>query len=178
MYGSWDTEWDRQTGFFLILGHFLPIHPLLIPKIKILNKINKTPEDIIILHMGTINAQSYVHHGHIWLGTNQMFDSWDIEGNRQNFLWFWAIFCHFTSLPPQLTTREIKTLKKWKKKPGDIIILHMCTINDSHMMYGSWDMVFDKLNLMFLAHLLPFYSPPINPENQNFQKMKKSLQIS
>ena len=27
-----------------------------------------------------------------------------------------------------------------KKTPEDIIILQMCNINDSHMMYGSWDM--------------------------------------
>ena len=30
-----------------------------------------------------------------------------------------------------------------EKAPGDIIILHMCTKNDDHMMYGSWDMVRD-----------------------------------
>ena len=28
-----------------------------------------------------------------------------------------------------------------KKMPGDIIILHMCTKNLDHMIYGSWDMV-------------------------------------
>ena len=172
MYGSWDTEWDRQTGFFLILGHFLPIHPLLIPKIKILNKINKTPEDIIILHMGTINAQSYVHHGHIWLGTNQMFDSWNIEGDRHNFLSFWTIFCHFTPLPPTNNPRN-QNFEKMKKKPRDIIILHMCTINDNHMMYGSWDMECDRQNLTFLEHLLPFYSPPYRPRKSKFSKNEK-----
>ena len=30
-----------------------------------------------------------------------------------------------------------------KKEPGDIIILHMCIINDNHMMYGSRDMEHD-----------------------------------
>ena len=28
-----------------------------------------------------------------------------------------------------------------KKTPGDIIILHMCTINYDQKMYSSWDMV-------------------------------------
>ena len=28
-----------------------------------------------------------------------------------------------------------------KKRPGDIIILHMCAKNYDHMMYGSSDMV-------------------------------------
>ena len=32
-----------------------------------------------------------------------------------------------------------QNLEKLKKTPRDIIILHICTINDNHMMYGSWD---------------------------------------
>ena len=32
---------------------------------------------------------------------------------------------------------ENQNFKKMKKTPEDIIILQMCTINDSHMMYGS-----------------------------------------
>ena len=30
-----------------------------------------------------------------------------------------------------------------KKMPGDIIILHLCTTNYDHMMFGSWDMLHD-----------------------------------
>ena len=50
---------------------------------------------------------------------------------------FWTIFCPFT---PPLTTKKIKIQKKKKKVkkiPGDIIILHMCTIHEDHTMYGS-----------------------------------------
>ena len=32
---------------------------------------------------------------------------------------------------------ENQHFEKMKETPGDIIILHMCTINDNHMMYGS-----------------------------------------
>ena len=32
---------------------------------------------------------------------------------------------------------KIQNFEKMKKAPGDIIILNMCTINDSHMIYGS-----------------------------------------
>ena len=39
-----------------------------------------------------------------------MYDSWDMELNRQNFLSFWIIFCLFTPL----TTQKIKILKKKK----------------------------------------------------------------
>ena len=60
-----------------------------------------------------------------------------------------------------------------KKLPKDIILLHMCTINDSHMRYGSWDMESNKHNFfVILGHFFPSY-PTNNPKNQNFEKMKK-----
>ena len=40
------------------------------------------------------------------------------------------------------------------------------------MMYGSWDMEPDAKFLVILERFLPFY-PPIDSENQNFEKMKK-----
>ena len=50
------------------------------------------------------------------------------------------IFCHsgpfFAHLPP--SDPENQNFDKMKKKTlGAIIILHMCTINDNYMMYGS-----------------------------------------
>ena len=64
------------------------------------------------------------------------YGSWDREGDGQNFLSFWTLFSPFTS---PLTTQKIKFWKKEKKTAEGIIILHMCTINENHMMYGSWD---------------------------------------
>ena len=58
---------------------------------------------------------------------------------------FWTIFCPFTP-PPPLKNQKIKTLKKKKKKHGDIIILHKFTINDNHIMYGSWDLKHNRQN--------------------------------
>ena len=81
---------------------------------------------------------------------------------------FWTIFCHFTPL----TTQKIKILKKWRKKPsGDIIILHKCTINDNHIMYGSWDMERDGQNFCHFEQFLPLY-PNNNPGNQNLSAPK------
>ena len=61
-----------------------------------------------------------------------------------------------------------------KKIAGDIIILHMCTKNHNHMRYSSWDKEWDRI----ICHFGPFFallhSLPNNPENQNFQKMKKA----
>ena len=63
-----------------------------------------------------------------------MYGSWHMEREGQSVLSFWVIFCPFT---PQFAKSKF-----WKneKKPGDIIVLQKCTINDDHIMHGSWDM--------------------------------------
>ena len=104
-----------------------------------------------------------------------MYGSWDMECDRQPFCNFGLFFAFF---PPN--NPENKNFEKLKKKtPGDIIILHKCTINDNHMMYGSWDMKCDRNKfLSFWAIFCPFY-PSNNSKNQNFEKMKKKhLEIS
>ena len=77
-----------------------------------------------------------------------------------------GFFCPFSLL----TTWKIKILTL-KKTPGDIIVLHMCTLNDNDMMYGSWDMERDRQSFFVIFdHFLQLYPP-----NQNFEKMKKTL---
>ena len=73
-----------------------------------------------------------------------MYDSWDTELNRQNFFSFWTNFYSFTA-PPTPPTQQPKELNFWKNEKKTkktnargIIILHKCTINDKHMIYGSW----------------------------------------
>ena len=39
----------------------------------------------------------------------------------------------------------------------DIIILHRCTINENHVMYGSRDMEHTRQFFLILDHFLPFY---------------------
>ena len=43
-----------------------------------------------------------------------------------------------------------------KKMYGGIFILHMCTINDNHIMHGSWDMECNTYFFVILDHFLPF----------------------
>ena len=77
-----------------------------------------------------------------------IYGSWNIRCNRQKFLTFWA---------STLITWKIKILTL-KKTPGDIIILHICTTNDNHMMYSSWDMERYRQNILsFWTVFLPFY---------------------
>ena len=80
-----------------------------------------------------------------------------------------------------------------KKTLWDIIILHMCTINENHMMYDYWT-IHHKVTIQpyvwFLRYGVQhnFFSfwtifcsftpppPPLNnPENQNFESMKEVL---
>ena len=147
----------RQTEFFVIWGHFFPFYSTDDPENQDFKKMKKTSGDVIILYPRIIN-DNHMTHG-----------CWDVERNEQNFFSFWIIFCRFASI----TTQKIRFSKKQKKTTGDIIILHLCTINDNHMMNGSWDMERDgQIFFFILGHFLPFY-PTNNPQNQNFEKMKK-----
>ena len=64
---------------------------------------------------------------------------------------------HFLPFYPP-NSPEDKNFKNMKKKPGDIIILHMCTKNYCQMMYSSWNMVHGRCNcyLLFSAIFCPF----------------------
>ena len=84
---------------------------------------------------------------------------------------FWTVFCPFASL----TTQKIKILKKWKKRPGDTTILNMCTINYSHMRYGSWHIKCDGQNfLSFWTMFCPFPSLT-TPKIKTLKQWKKML---
>ena len=61
-----------------------------------------------------------------------------------------------------------------KKTLDNIAILQMFTINDSHMIYGFSDMECNRQHfLSFWTVFCPF-ALPNNPENQNFEKLKKA----
>ena len=92
----------------------------------------------MILHMCTINDN------HI------MYGSWDMEHDGHNFLSFWTIYP--TNNP------KMKNFEK-REKPGDIIILDMCMINDNQMVYGSWDMEGDGQNFLWFYTLFYTFTP-------------------
>ena len=137
MYGSRDVECNGQN-FFCCFGLFFALLPPKNLKNQNIEKMKKTPEDIIILNTCIIN-DNYMMYG-----------SWNMERNRQNVLSFWTIFCTFNSDNP-----KNQNFEKMKKLPGDIILFHMCTINDNHMMYGSWDMEHGGQNFLSFGLFLP-----------------------
>ena len=81
-----------------------------------------------------------------------MYGSWDMECDRQTFSSFWTTLPFYPTNNPKNLNFE-----KNKKMPGDIIILHTCTINENHMMYGSWDIECDIIFFVILEHFSSFY---------------------
>ena len=126
-YDVWFLRYEvRQTELFDILGHFLSFYPNKNPENQNFEKMEKKPEDTILLHKCNIN------HDHM------LYCFWDTMCDRCNFHFsFWALFLIFYTT----TAHKIKIKKMRKKRPGDIIILHMRAKNYDHMMYGSSDMV-------------------------------------
>ena len=88
----------------------------------------------------------------------QSYDVWILrcEMQQTEFLVILDQFLHFYP--------KNQNFKKLKKMSGDIIILHLCTVNDNHMIYSSWDMKRDRQN--FLSFRTVF-------KKINFEKMKK-----
>ena len=134
MHGSWDISRNRA---FVILGQFLPFDPPDNPKNQNFEKMKK---------VWRYYRFTFVHHK--WY--HMMYASWNMECNRHSFLSFWAIFCPFTLLK----TPKIEIWKIYKKTPGHIILLHMCSINED-MIYGSWDI---KCNGQSFCNPGPFFA--------------------
>ena len=55
-----------------------------------------------------------------------------------------VVFIFHFGLFYTLNNQKNQNKKKKEKKPGDIIILHMCTKNYDHMMYSSRDIVHEE----------------------------------
>ena len=79
-------------------------------------------------------------------------------------------------LPPNSPKNE--NFEKMKKIPGDIIILHMCTKNYDHLMYGSWDMVRDGCTYFSFWAIFCPYTPITAQKMKILKKWKKTLEMS
>ena len=102
------------------------------------------------------------------------YGSWDINCNRYIFfvvLGHFLPFCHF--LP--FFAQKMKTSRKWRKHPRDIIILHKCTINCDYMLYCSWDMVRDGCNCYFSFWAAFCFYPSNSPKISKKMKKQKKM---
>ena len=84
------------------------------------------------------------------------------------FLSFWALFFFFFFCPfTPLLTLKIKIWEKCEKKQD------MCTINEDHMMYSSWDIRHNEQSLLSFWVIFPLWPPSNNPKNEIWKKWKK-----
>ena len=133
MYSSWDIRHDKQSFLTFWVIFYQP------EKLK--------------FWKNEKNSWRYYHFTlayHKWWS----YDVWFLrymECNRHNFLSFWTIFLPF--YPP--TNPKNQNFEKMKKTLVDIIILHICTINENHMMHVSWDMERDRHNF---SHFGPLFA--------------------
>ena len=66
-----------------------------------------------------------------------------------------------------------------QKTPGDIIILHKCTKHHDPMLYCSWDMASDRLDVIVVFHFalfFPFY-PSNSTKNQTVPEIKYVMNL-
>ena len=129
MSGSWDMVHDL-CNYFLFWTIFCPFTPLTARKIKILKK-QKKPLKISSFY---ICVPKFIIR---WCTLPEMWCVTDVI-----VISHFELFILYPFIP--LTAQKIKILKKKKKRPWDIIILHKCTEKYDQMMYGSWDMVHDR----------------------------------
>ena len=108
----------------------------------------------------------YIHVYHKW----RSYDIWFLKYK----VWQTEIFDilgHFLPFQPldNLGNQNFNI-----ETPRDIIILQICTINDNHIMYSSWDMERDRHNfLSFWTAFSPF-TTLWTQKIKIFKKMKKN----
>ena len=147
VYSSWDIEHDRLK--LVILGHFLPFYKKELKKSK--------------FWKNEKNCWRYHHYSVYQKSQSYDLRFRDTDWDRPNCFVILGHFCPFTPL----MIAKIKFLKRWRKIPGDITTLYMCTINKI-MMYGSWDMECDGDNFFIILDYFLLFYPSNDLKNQNF----------
>ena len=140
IYISWDIEHNILK--LVILGHFLPFYHL---KVKILKN-----EKICWI---------YHHFPHVYQ-KSQSYDARFLRyGVRQTE--FFVILGHlFVTLPPRHPLKNQNFEKKWKKCL-EILSFYtsMCTINEDHVIYRSWNIRCDRQKFLSFWAIFYLFSP-------------------
>ena len=145
----------------VILGQFLPFYSPKNPKNQNFEKWKKLLE---VLSFYICAPKIAI----IWFTVPK------IRSETQNFLSLWAILCPFTSPVMILNINILKKSKKYLEILS--FYTYMRTINEDHMMYGSWNIRCDRHKfLTFWATFYPF--SPWKPGKSKFQHWKKHLEI-
>ena len=110
----------------------------------------------------------------------QLYNVWFLryEAWHTEFFVILDRFLPFYKKQPKNNTKNQNFEKLKKKNPRDIIILHMCTINDNHTMYGSWDMKCDGQNFLSFWTIFCTFIPLTTRKIKILKNWKKHLEIS
>ena len=157
----WYIVSEMQSEIDKCFCHFGPFFALLSPPLLILN--------IKILKKNEKNAwrfYPFIHNVH-----HIIYGSWNRRCDRQKFWTFLGILCPFNTL----TTWKIKILTL-KKTLGDVIILHICTINDNRVMHGSWNMECNRHNFLSVCTVFCPFTPLWTQKIKIFKKMEKTCE--
>ena len=158
----YEVRLNSLSFWAIFLPFSSPPLPTNNPENQNFEKMRKAFGDAIILNLYKKK------HNHMTYAKKKTITRYGVR--QTQFLSFQVIFCSFAPL----LTLKIKTWKKCKKTPGDIILLHMCTINQDLMIYGSWDMKCNRQDFfVILGNFLAFY-PPNSPKNENIKSEKNS----
>ena len=160
-----------EVHHFVSLGHFLPFDSPNNPKNQKLEKMKKTPGDIIILQLCTTNKNHvmYVY----WDINENMYASWDMECDFGHMECYFGPFFALLPLPPSKKP-ENQNFEKMKKKTWRYH--HFTQVYHKWQSYYVWFLRSEAQQtefLVILRHFLQCY-PTKKPKNQNFVKMKKT----
>ena len=149
----------QQTEFFVNLDHFLPFYPYNNPENQNFEKM--TPP---------LPSWRYYHF-------TQVYHKWQLydvrflrSGMQQNFLSFWAIFLPFYSP----SNPENRDFAKIKNTPGDIVILHMCTFRDDHIINGFSNMECNRQNFWSFLAIFCSFTPITTQKIKILKKWKNN----
>ena len=149
-YDVWFLKYKVQEreflSFWVIFYLFAPQTTWKI-KFRKIEKKKKKIGDIIIYWR-------YYHLTHVhqkW----HLYDIWFLRYGVQHTICFVILDRFLPFYSPK--NPENKNFVIINKTPGDIIIFHKCTINNNHMMYGSWVMERNRQNVLsFWTIFCPF----------------------
>ena len=115
----------------------------------------KILKNVITLHMWTKN------HNHM------MYGPW--------FGHFFALLLPPTIPPPYIDPKNQIFDKKWKKMPGDIILLYIHVYhNEDHMICGSWNIRCNRQKFLLFQDIFLALSDPWHPEKSKFYHWEKT----
>ena len=165
-YDVWFLRYCAQDRTFCHFGLFFALVPPNNPEDQNFEKMEKTTGGIIILNMSTINEN------------HMMYDSWDMEHDRQDFF---LILDHFLPFYTPYPIWQPRKSKFWKNENSTWRYHHFTQVYHKWQSYDIWLLRYDVHQTKFFCHLGTFFSflPPLTAwKMKNSKKWKKCHDIS